>query len=291
MVHAAAESGADYAKIQALRSTELSKRERFEDGITDKDGSVLAIKRPFEAERDRLAKLDLSDDDEQWFADECRRAGIKSMITAFTRFSTQRFVDAGYDAVKIASYDCQSVALLQEVADNFKTVCVSTGATFDQEILIASKIFAKDQASFLHCVTIYPTPLDQLHLNRMAWLKQFSNQVGFSDHTAPANTGLRAAKLAITREANVLERHFTILEPHETRDGAVSVTPRQMRELKDFSLLSTGEQKESLAFEWPEWQIGLGQEIRTLSTTELLNRDYYAGRVAAWVGGKQISNS
>ncbi|GBL20583.1 hypothetical protein EMGBS4_06430 [Acidimicrobiaceae bacterium] len=50
-------------------------------GITDKDGTVKAIKRPYEAERDRLAKLDLSDDDEQWFADECKRAGVKSMIT------------------------------------------------------------------------------------------------------------------------------------------------------------------------------------------------------------------
>lgn len=86
MVHAAAESGADYAKIQALRSTELSKRDRFENGVTDKDGTVLVIKRPYEAERDRLSKLDLSDDDERWFADECKRAGVKSMITAFTRF-------------------------------------------------------------------------------------------------------------------------------------------------------------------------------------------------------------
>ena len=59
MVHAAAESGADYAKIQALRSTELSKRERFENGVTDKDGIMRAIKRPYEAERERLAKLDL----------------------------------------------------------------------------------------------------------------------------------------------------------------------------------------------------------------------------------------
>ena len=168
MIHSAAESGADYAKVQALRSTELTRREQFEDGITDKDGTVLAIKRPFDAERDRLAKLDLSDDDEQWFVDECKRAGIKSMITAFTRFSSQRFVDAGFDAIKIASYDCQSVALLKEVADNFATVFISTGATFDDEILRASQVFTEGQATFLHCVTIYPTPLDQLHLNQMS---------------------------------------------------------------------------------------------------------------------------
>jgi sialic acid synthase SpsE len=124
----------------------------------------------------------------------------------------------------------------------------------------------------------------------MAWMKQFSNQVGFSDHTAPAATDLRASKLAITLGADVLERHFTILEPHETRDGAVSATPKQMQELRDFSLLSVDERKAKLDTEWPEWQIGLGQEIRPLSPTELLNRDYYAGRVAAWVDGEQVSN-
>ena len=290
MVHAAAEAGADYAKIQALRSTELTQRERFENGSTDRNGILRAIKRPYEVERDRLAKLDLSDADEQWFVDECKRSGIKSMITIFTRFSTERFVSAGFDSVKVASYDCKSVALLQEVATNFKNVYISTGATLDEEISTASKIFTRDQASFLHCVTIYPTPLDQLHLNRMKWLKQFSNQVGFSDHTAPASTDLRASKLAITLGADVLERHFTILEPHETRDGAVSITPKQMHELREFSFLSVDERKAKLDHEWPEWTIGLGQEIRPLSPTELLNRDYYAGRVAAWIAGEQISN-
>ena len=290
MVHAAAEAGADYAKIQALRSTELTQRERFENGSTDRNGILRAIKRPYEVERDRLAKLDLSDADEQWFVDECKRSGIKSMITIFTRFSTERFVSAGFDSVKVASYDCKSVALLQEVATNFKNVYISTGATLDEEISTASEIFTRDQASFLHCVTIYPTPLDQLHLNRMKWLKQFSNQVGFSDHTAPASTDLRASKLAITLGADVLERHFTILEPHETRDGAVSITPQQMHELREFSFLSVDERKAKLDHEWPEWKIGLGQEIRPLSPTELLNRDYYAGRVAAWIAGEQISN-
>ena len=130
------------------------------------------------------------DDDEAWFVEECKRAGIKSMITVFTRLSTQRLVDAGFDAVKIASYDCRSTSLLKEVSQNFRNVVVSTGASFDNEILDAAKLFDKNQVSFLHCVTIYPTPLDQLHMNRMDWLRQFSVKVGFSDHTTPATTNL-----------------------------------------------------------------------------------------------------
>ena len=33
----------------------------------------------------------------------------------------------------------------------------------------------------------------------------------------------------------MLERHFTILDEEETRDGKVSVTPKELQELKTFS--------------------------------------------------------
>ena len=67
MIHTAAENGADYVKIQAIRSEEVAYRERFEEGIKDKSGEVLAIKRPYQAEVDRLSKLDLDPSTEEWF--------------------------------------------------------------------------------------------------------------------------------------------------------------------------------------------------------------------------------
>jgi hypothetical protein len=36
--------------------------------------------------------------------------------------------------------------------------------------------------------------------------------------------------------------------------------------------------------------VGLGMARRDLSHAELLNRDYYGGRVAAWVDGRQVPN-
>ena len=63
MIHAASEAGATYAKIQALRSNELTFRERFEDGELLADGTTKTIKRPFRAEQERLQKLDLNDED------------------------------------------------------------------------------------------------------------------------------------------------------------------------------------------------------------------------------------
>jgi sialic acid synthase SpsE len=289
MIHAAAESGADFVKIQGLRSSELTFRSRFERGLIDSDGTVRVITRPFAPEFARLSRLDLTDDDERWFVEECRRAGVKSMITAFTLGSVSRFATAGFDALKIASYDCKSTPLLEQ-ASVFSEVFVSTGASYEHEISAAAATLSGNQLSLLHCVTIYPTPLDQLHLRRMEWLRSLCPNVGFSDHTSVEQTGLRASKLAIMLGADVVERHFTVLPRDQTRDGPVSIDPSQLVELRRFSQLDRQQQEAEINSEWPEWQLGLGQLQRELSHGELLNRDYYSGRVASFRNGVQVGS-
>ena len=110
-IHKASISGTDYVKIQAIRSKELSFRERFENGVHDENGKVKSIKRPYGSEFDRLKKLDLSIEDELFFVNECKSAGIKSMTTVFTISALEEVKNHGYDAIKIASYDCASYDL------------------------------------------------------------------------------------------------------------------------------------------------------------------------------------
>lgn len=290
MIHAAAESGADYCKIQALYSADVTRRERFEEGVTGPDGDVRVIQRPYQAEVDRLSGLDLSPDDEAWFVDECLRAGVASMITVFTRGAVERLAGMGFEAVKVASYDCASLPLLRELRDHWGRLFVSTGATYDDEIARAAETLRGRDVTFLHCVTIYPTPLDQLHLRRMSWLRRFSARVGFSDHTKPAETGLRATKLALALGADAIERHFTVLAPDATKDGPVSIDPDQLAELRAFAGRPRPDRIRALAEEYPEWEASLGVAQRPLSDEELRNRDYYAGRVASRVGGRVVYN-
>ncbi len=291
MVHEAAENGADYVKIQSLRSADLAFRDRFELGVLDGcDGTVQAIQRPFAAERDRLQGLDLSPDDEAWFVDECIRAGVQSMITAFTRSGVEVLAGMGFDAVKVASYDCRSYPLLRDVAARFSQVFVSTGATHDHEIQRAAAELAGRPYAFLHCITIYPTPLDQLHLRRMSFLRSFTPVVGFSDHTNPWQDGLVASKAALAVGGDVVERHFTVLDPSETRDGPVSINGAMLKELRDFADCPRPERMARLREELPDWECTLGQARRDLSPAELLNRDYYAGRVASKIDGRDVFN-
>lgn len=290
MIERAAEAGATHGKIQTIYAADLTFRERFEEGLT-RDGETLVIRRPYQAEYDRLKRLELAHDEEARFVDDCRRVGLEPLTTCFTRGQVNRLASLGWREVKVASYDCGSLPLLRELAQKFEHLIVSTGATFEDEISSAANLLrvAGARFTFLHCVTIYPTPMDQMHLRRMEHLKKFSNSVGLSNH-AHRSHGVTADLAAIWMGASCVERHFSILAPEETRDGPVSIGPEHVREIVAFCALSRDEQGDFLRERVPELEIMLGEANRELSKAELLNRDYYRGRFATHDGDRVIYN-
>lgn len=289
-IHKAAKSGADYVKIQAIRSSELTNRSRFDKGEKHKNGETTVIKRPFTEEYNRLKELDLNLEQEYWFANECKKAGIASMITAFTINSLHQVKDFGFEAIKIASYDCASLPLIKEAKKYWSNIYISTGATYDNEIEETAKLLKDSSYYFLHCTTIYPTPLEKLDLRRIDFLRKFTNKVGYSDHTNIHKTGLIASKIALALGSSCIERHFTVLESAETKDGPVSINPEQLNELVNFSKLTRYEMINRIKKEYPGWEITLGQIQRELSKEEILNRDYYRGRFASRINNKIVYN-
>jgi len=254
MVDEAAEAGATHVKLQNIHAATVSFRPQFEEGL-EVDGRTLAI----------VARA--------------RALGVVPMTTCFTRGEVRQVVDQGFEEVKVASYDCASFPLLRELADHFDRMVVSTGATFDDEVEHAASILRdRVELTLLHAVTVYPTPLDDLHLARLDWLATLAPSVGFSDHTLVARDGLVAAKAAMALGAEVVERHFTVLAPEETRDGPVSIDPAGLRELVDFGRLERAEQLERLLADGVDLERLRGRSHRPMSDAELANRDYYRGR-------------
>ena len=289
-IHAAVENGADYVKLQAIRSSELTHRERFDEGEIDKAGIIRSIKRPFKQEYERLKQLDLTQEQEFWFTEECKRAGIASMATVFSTNSAKELKDMGFEAIKIASYDCASYPLLREIKKYWSNIFVSTGATYDYEIHEAAEVLKGSNYHFLHCTTIYPTPLDDLNLRRMDYLRRYTPNIGYSDHTKVEETQLIASKIELALGASCIERHFTILNRDQTKDGPVSINSAELKELTIFAQLSRSEMIHQINEEYPEWEKTLGKSTRDLSHEELLNRDYYRGRFASLINGKHHYN-
>lgn len=281
MVDAAADAGATHVKIQTMYADNLSFRPQFEEGL-EQDGKTIAIRRPWKQEYDRLKNLELSHHECAAFVDYCHKAGVVPLTSCFARGNVKDIKAQGFSEIKVASYDCASYQLLRELGEAFEHVYVSTGATFDDEIRDASAVLRAPSAefSFLHCVTIYPTPLEAMNLARVPWLQKYSRTVGFSDHSLVERDGIIASKAAIAYGAEIIERHFRVLGPEQSKDGPVSITAEHLRELAEFSRLPHQEQLAALDEENRDWRIMEGTDERTLTDAELLNRDYYRGRFA-----------
>ncbi len=286
MVYQAASNGATYCKIQNIFANDLTYREKFENGVTQ-NNEIKVIKRPYQSEYNRLKKLELDYEMQSKFIELCKKNNVKALTTCFTIHRVEELSNLDWNVVKVASYDCGSLKMIKRLTDHFNEIIISTGASFDHEIVETSKYLNSINFNFslLHCVTIYPTPLNNLNLSRLNFLKQYSDKVGYSDHSLVKSDNLFASKCAIYLGAKIIERHFTILGEKETKDGPVSINPSHLKDLVNFSILDKDDQLKYLNNEIKNWkEIVMGKSDRTLSNIELLNRDYYKGRFAEKIG-------
>ena len=204
------------------------------------------------------------------------------MITVFTLGSAQRLRGIGFTAAKVASYDCPSYNLIELISSLWEGVYISTGGATDEEVSLAVKAArATKDLTILHCITRYPTPLDDARMARIRALRAIHPSVGYSDHSSWQD-GLFLAKVSLALGVSVVERHFTVLDRQLTKDGPVSILPEELRELVAFARLSPAEQDELLERSYPDWRSVVDGESVDESgrDEEQLNIDYYRGRVA-----------
>lgn len=288
MIFAISRAGFTHAKIQGLYSAELTKRDEFEDSTSD-------LFRPYDREFDRLRRLDLTEEDEAWFVEATQNAGLQPMITVFTHAGVERAKRAGFSSIKIASYDCASHPLIQRCAEFASELIVSTGATSWVDVKSTSRLLSSFkrngiEVGLLHARTIYPALATDTGLLRMLCLKDLGVSVGFSDHSLNNDDSLLATKFALFLGARIIERHFTVLPSEQTKDGPVSITEEQAKQISEFAQM-TQEQKfkslGSLLSRLPEFI-----QVQDLEPTEVEKKNvrYYRGRVASVVQGKIINS-
>jgi len=295
MIHAAKENGADYVKIQSMRSNDLNYRQRFEEGLIE-GGVVKCIKRPFSSEYKRLKNLDLNSQEHFKFIKLCEKYKIKPMTTIFTRNRVNLIKKMKLEYLKISSFDCSSHIMIEEILKKFNSnIIVSTGGAYDREIFKTANILKKYKRKFtlLHCVSIYPTTPEVACLLRIKFLKGFTNSVGFSDHSNPDIYSYDLSALSKTLGATWIERHFTILKKNATKDGVVSVSPTQLKDLRKAIDLPNSQILNYIRKKYNKSQLAkiLGSKHRELTDEEILNRDYYRGRfVSKTTSGKIVFN-
>ena len=105
--------------------------------------------------------------------------------------------------------------------------------------------------------------------------------MGLSDHSNPEINKNIVPAVGLYLGVELIEKHFTILNKDKTKDGPVSANPDQLRELVNLSKLNKQKLMTYIEDNTKDYKILLGQENRDMTSTELLNRDYYQGRFAS----------
>ena len=163
--------------------------------------------------------------------DHAQKKGITLFSTPFDESAVDLLEELGVPAYKIASFELVDLPLIRYVARTGKPMIMSTGmASLDEisEALEAAKEEGCRDLALLHCVSSYPTSIEQAQLRQINTLrKEFQTIVGLSDHSM----GALAAITSIALGASIVEKHFTLNRSHKGPDSEFSIEPDEMKTL------------------------------------------------------------
>ena len=154
-----------------------------------------------------------------------KSVNIPLFASVFSEKAIKTLEENNCPAYKIASFEIVDTELVKKVCATNKPVVFSTGMATAQEIYsIIDNVENKD-IILLHCVSAYPTMLEEANLWRMKWLNEITGEsVGFSDHTE----GHLAAQIACGMGAVMIEKHL-YLGGGTSEDAGFSLTPQAFK--------------------------------------------------------------
>ena len=153
----------------------------------------------------------------QW----CEKYEIEIMFSIFTKEALELIKKFPIKRFKIASRTViDDPKLCKEIISLNKETFISLGMWEDKSNLP----FKSENIKYLWCKSSYPTSDEELKLLP----KTFINKkiIGYSDHSV----GIESALIAISRGANIVEKHFTLNKKSEfIRDHILSAEPDEFK--------------------------------------------------------------
>jgi N,N'-diacetyllegionaminate synthase len=225
LIYAAKEAGADAVKFQNFKASRVistfAKKAEYQKNHTNDSESQL----------DLVSKLELKDDDYAILQDYAKKLGILFMSTPKDIPSAELLEKINMPIYKIGSSEINNLEFLHYISKTNKPIILSTGMCVLSEVEAAINVIknsSNSPISILHCVSQYPSPIDQVNLNSMLTMKKaFRLPVGYSDHTIGSEVVLAAVALG----AEIIEKHFTIDKSLQGPDHKVSMDLPEMKSM------------------------------------------------------------
>ena len=259
LLHAAKEAGADAAKLQLFRADRLM---HPSGGFADYQKKKVSD----DSARDMLRRYELSDKSVKKIAAEADRLELWLLATPFSPGDLALVEELDLPAIKIASPDLVNKPLLKQAAGLGRPLLLSTGAANLDEIdrTVVWMVEWGGPFALMHCVSAYPTPSSEAHLNWIMELRsRYGVPVGFSDHTCEIVSG----GLAVAAGAKMIEKHLTFDRAAAGPDHAASLDG------KDFAQYVAGIRKAELMLGGPKdgkRVLRIEQDVRRVSRQSLV---------------------
>ena len=224
----------------------------------------------------------LSIDEEYEYKIFIEGLGIEYLCTPFSSKAAHLLGEMNVNAFKIGSGECNNFAVLDAAAKYAKPMIISTGMntlnscqkTYDY---VQNKIGKK--IVLLHTTNLYPTPFHLVRLGGIAELSKIAGElIGLSDHT----TNNLASLGAIAMGAVIVERHFTDTKDREGPDIINSMTPIELKELKENSLLMFKMRGGTKKNEIPEEDGIRDFAFATIVATKNIKKGEYLSKSNTW---------
>jgi N-acetylneuraminate synthase len=225
LIEAAKEAGADAIKLQTYTADTIT-IDHGGPGFVIK-GGLWDGRRLYDLYRDAHTPWEWH---EALFA-KCRDVGITVFSSPFDPTAVDLLERLGAPAYKIASFELIDTPLVRYAARIGKPLIMSTGMADAAEI--ADAVQAAQEAgrggfALLHCVSGYPTPVEEANLKRIpALAASYDCPIGLSDHTM----GTEVAVAAVALGAALIEKHFTLARADGGPDAAFSLEPHELADL------------------------------------------------------------
>jgi len=175
-------------------------------------------------------KLEFSNSEFKELSDFAKSKGIIFFASPFSINAVNQLQKLQIPVFKVASGDLTNLPLIEYISKKHKPMIVSTGMANIQEVQDSINVIKKsnNKIILLHCVSAYPTPLQEVNLKAIHTLKsKFSYPIGFSDNSDDQLVPL----IAISMGAKIIEKHFTLNKNMNGPDHKISCNPKQFSDL------------------------------------------------------------
>lgn len=162
---------------------------------------------------------------EELFA-EAKKLGITCFSSPFDETAVDFLEGFNVPAYKVASFEVADLLLIEKIAQTKKPVIISTGMANKKEIGEAIDTIRKyhDNLVVLHCVSGYPTPVEQSNINTISTIRNdFNVLTGLSDHTLSCTAGIASVALG----SCLIEKHFIDDRANKGPDSEFSLNPEE----------------------------------------------------------------